>query len=124
VLRAAAAGVEALRGLVGAGVDLVAAIGPHIEACCFEVGEDVAAQLAGCSSLGDAAVIRPGGERVRVDLRRILRAQLEEAGVEGSAIEDVRGCTCCDAERFFSYRRDKERSGRLLSAIVARAAAG
>jgi copper oxidase (laccase) domain-containing protein len=53
-------------------------------------------------------------------MRRILRAQLEEVGLDPAAIDDVRGCTCCDRERFFSYRRDGQRSGRLLSAIVAR----
>jgi copper oxidase (laccase) domain-containing protein len=35
------------------------------------------------------------------------------------AIDDVRGCTKCDRSRFFSYRRDRDQSGRLLSAIVA-----
>jgi YfiH family protein len=119
VRRAAVEGVAALRRIAGEGADLVAAIGPHIEACCFEVGDDVAAQLAGCSIAGAGAVHR-GGARPRVDLRRILHAQLEEAGLAPAAIDDVRGCTVCDAARFFSYRRDGQRSGRLLSAIVPR----
>jgi YfiH family protein len=118
--RAAIEGVAALRRLAGEGADVVAAIGPHIEACCFEVGDDVAAELAGCSTVGAAATHREVGARPRVDLRRILHAQLEEAGVAPDAIDDVRGCTVCDGARFFSYRRDGQRSGRLLSAIVSR----
>ena len=119
VVNAAAAGVAALRALVGGG-DLVAAIGPHIGACCFQVGPDVAEMLAGASALGDAAILRPEGERLRADLRRIVRAQLEAAGLSADAIDDVPGCTFCEPTRFHSYRRDPGRSGRMLSAIVAR----
>jgi hypothetical protein len=118
VAGAAAAGVAALRELAGGPGDLCAAVGPHIEACCFEVGEDVAASLAGCSRAGRGAVLP--GARPRVDLRRIVRAQLEAAGLDAAAIDDVRGCTVCEPERFHSHRRDGERSGRMLSAIVAR----
>ena len=118
-----ASGVAALRALAGPGAELVAAVGPHIERCCFEVGEDVALDLARCSAAGEAPVLEgPAVEagappKKRVDLRRIVRAQLEALGV--GAIDDVRGCTYCDAERFHSFRRDGQRSGRLLSAIVA-----
>lgn len=116
VANAAPAGVRALRDLVGSRGDLVAAVGPHIEACCFEVGADVAAQLAGCSSLGDAAVI--AGPKPHVDLRRLVRAQLEAEGIAPGSIDDVRGCTVHEKERFHSYRRDGKIGGRLLSAIV------
>lgn len=119
VANAAAAGVAALRGAIGGHGELVAAIGPHIERCCFEVGEDVAAQLAGCSRLGAEAVVAGGeGSKARVDLRRIVRAQLEAEGV--TEIDDVPGCSVCERPRFHSYRRDGARSGRMLSAIVAR----
>ncbi|MBK6517913.1 MAG: peptidoglycan editing factor PgeF [Polyangiaceae bacterium] len=114
-----AAGLDALRALVGAGADLVAAIGPHIEVCCFEVGDDVAGELASCSSLGDAAVDRSRA-RPHVDLRSILEAQLTSAGLAAASVSHVRGCTVCDAEAFFSFRRDGARSGRLMSAIVPR----
>jgi YfiH family protein len=119
VANVAAHGLRALSQLIGASPDAVAAIGPHIEACCFDVEDDVAAELSGCSSLGNRAVKRMRG-RAHVDLRAIVRAQLEAAGVEHAAIDDVRGCTVCDRERFFSFRRDKDESGRMLAAIVAR----
>jgi len=120
VANAAAAGLHALRALLGDRGDLLAAIGPHLEACCFEVGPDVAAELAACSPLGAAAVIP--GTRPHVDLRRIVRAQLEAEGIDPAAIDDVRGCTVGDSERFHSYRRDGKVGGRLLSAIVVPAA--
>ncbi len=120
VSRAAVAGLMALRRCIGGEGDWVAAIGPHIERCCFEVGRDVAEALSRASVLGEQAVMAgQDGANPKVDLRAIVRAQLMEAGVSGISIDDVRGCTVCDSGRFFSYRRDKEKSGRLLSAIVA-----
>jgi YfiH family protein len=111
--------VFALRQALGKEGDLIAAIGPHIEVCCFEVGADVAERLARSSSLGEGAVDRLS-EKPHVDLRRILEAKLVALGFATDAIDHVRGCTVCDAERFFSYRRDGKLSGRLLSAIVSR----
>jgi len=29
----------------------------------------------------------------------------------------VQRCTCCEAENFFSYRREREHAGRMLSFI-------
>ena len=101
--------------------ELVAAVGPCIGPCCFEVGADVAAQIA--EACGDPGVIVCGereegedGAKVRVDLRRAVQAQLTRAGVRD--IEQVQGCTKCEPERFFSFRRDGERSGRHLAVIA------
>jgi len=113
-----AVAVQRLEQLTGAGASLVAAVGPHIGRCCFEVGEDVAAELAAASVAGEAAVERTAG-RPRVDLRRIIEAQLSSAGV--AAVDHVPGCTQCDAARFHSYRRDGPRSGRMLATIAVRA---
>jgi len=112
-----AAGIAALREAIGDPGELVAAIGPHIEVCCFEVGEDIAERLRACAPEADA-IDRGRVPRPHVDLRKIVRAQLAAAGISGSAVEDVRGCSKCDGGRFFSYRRDRENSGRLLAAIA------
>lgn len=121
--------VRALRELIGGPSDLIAAVGPHISARAFEVSEEVAAELAACSSLPDvvlrADVAADGSvvatyPRPHVDLRRIIRGQLLELGLDAGAIDDVPGCTVLDAQDFFSYRRDGAASGRHLSAIVPR----
>lgn len=119
VRNAAGAGVDALRGVAATPPDIVAAIGPHIERCCFEVGEDVAAELAEATSLGQAVVDRTGS-KPHVALRRILHQQLLEAGVPPSAIDHVPGCTCCQPDLFHSYRRNGKQGGRMLAAIVVR----
>lgn len=97
--------------------DIVAAIGPSIGPCCFEVGEDVATAIADAAPGDDAVVLRDRA-KPHVDLRRAVRLQLCALGVDDANIEDVPGCTKCDAERFFSHRRDGARSGRLLAAIA------
>jgi len=96
---------------------LLAAVGPHIEQCCFEVGADVAETIAACSSLGDTVVDR---SRVKphIDLRQVVAQQLASVGVQ--RVDQVAGCTVCDRERFHSYRRDGKRSGRMMAAIVGR----
>lgn len=117
VQRVVQAALTALESLGCEADELVAAIGPHIEACCFEVGPDVAAELAGACSLG-RAVVDESRAKPHVDLRRILEAQLREGGVPAANIDHVRGCTLCEPERFHSYRRDGNRGGRMLAAIV------
>jgi hypothetical protein len=96
---------------------LVAAIGPHISVAAFEVGDDVARQLAGASRATKVVVARDGS-KPHVRLAAIVTAQLVELGVPAAQIEVLPGCTFTDENLFFSYRRDGPHSGRQLSAIV------
>ncbi len=84
--------------------DVVAAIGPGIGGCCYEVGAEVA-QVFG----------KPGAGLI--DLADVNRAQLMVAGVAPERIETLGACTFCDAARFYSWRRDRERAGRMISYI-------
>jgi polyphenol oxidase len=88
--------------------DLVAAIGPHIGPCCYEVDLPVMAAIPERSVFRP---VRPG--HAMLDLFALNRLQLVGAGVPAHAIERVGGCTACDSARYFSYRRDKV-AGRLL----------
>jgi YfiH family protein len=84
--------------------DIYAVIGPGIGACCYEVGEDVARQFG-----------RKGAGYL--DLATINRRQLLLEGVPGEQIDAVGGCTHCERELFHSFRRDKDRAGRMVSYI-------
>jgi len=88
-------------------IELRAAIGPGIGVCCYQVGDEVARQfgLSGTSFL---------------DLAAENRKQLLAAGIPGVQIDLLSRCTFCDPARFHSYRRDKERAGRMISYILAR----
>ena len=94
-------GVRALGG--AAESRLVAAIGPAIGPCCYEVGEEVASPFR--EAFGDD-VVRDG----RLDLWTSAERALRAAGV--AAVDRFDICTCCDADRFFSHRRDQGRTGR------------
>lgn len=102
---------------------LAVAIGPCIGPCCFEVGADVAERIAKASR--EDVVVRRVGEKAFVDLRAAVRAQLAGEGVPDARVEDVpgtgrEGCTRCNPERFYSYRRDGDASGRLAGILVPR----
>jgi hypothetical protein len=109
---------RALAALGASPSGLVAAIGPCIGACCFEVDRDVAARIAR-ATVPDV-VAREDGEKAYVDLRLGVRGQLRGAGLADASIDDVGGCTRCDREQFYSFRRDGEESGRLVGAVVPR----
>ena len=120
--RGAVAGVvpRTIDGLSHDPAEIIVAIGPHIRVDAFEIGEDVARQMEGAASR--RAVVRRDGAKPHGDLAALIRFQLRDAGVPDKAIDDVGGCTWTDAAQFFSHRRDGGKTGRHLSAIVARAA--
>jgi YfiH family protein len=116
--RGVVAGVvrSSLQGLGGRAA--VAAIGPCIGPCCFEVGRDVADAIAAACP-GVQVLNRTAGDKAFVDLRVAVRGQLRALDVDDANIDDVDGCTKHEV-RFHSFRRDGANSGRMLAAIVAR----
>jgi len=120
--------------------DLVAAIGPGVQGCCYEVGEEVRtkfeAQFAYASSLfsqvKESDPVRekypllfltaraPGHSELPVklflDLVEANRRQLLDAGVLTKNIEAVGPCTACHTELLFSFRAEKGVTGRMMAA--------
>jgi hypothetical protein len=114
----AAEAVRAVAREVGAPAGrLLAAIGPSIGACCYEVSEDLSARFA--RELG-GDVVREG----RVDLWAANRRILEREGVPAERIDVLGRCTSCEPGRFFSHRRDAGRTGRQVAFIAPRLGAG
>jgi YfiH family protein len=100
------------------GASLVAAIGPSIGPCCYEVDAPVIeAMRERFGAVAEEALrpARPG--HGLLDLRVLARAALVAAGVPADSIGAVAACTRCEGERFHSFRRDGARAGRLLSWI-------
>jgi polyphenol oxidase len=52
-----------------------------------------------------------GPTKDHIDLRVASRAVLERAGVRPENIDADPPCTRCEADRFFSYRRDGREGG-------------
>lgn len=111
-----AAAAEAMRSLGGPAA--VAAVGPCISRGAFEVGPEVLAEFR--RVFGGTAPIteRPDGKGF-VDLRECLERQLMEAGV--ARPEALPGCTFGEPERFFSHRRERGVTGRMVGLIGPRA---
>jgi YfiH family protein len=99
---------------------LLAAVFPHIGLDAFEVGSEVAAQIAESAPGARDVVVQR--EKPHVNLRRALLWQLSAAGLSAERVDSVAGCTYADKARFFSYRRDGARAGRHLAVIVAQGA--
>ncbi len=118
--------------------DLLAAIGPSIGGCCYEVGTEVAAefksQFPNASDWFDE--LRTGDEpnplrwlnmsppghqpppkNVLLDLRKANCAQLLDAGLRSQNIFVSDLCTACRRDLLFSYRKEGAKSGRHLSVI-------
>jgi len=94
------------------GGDCVAYIGPCIDECSFEVGEEVAEQFENPFKRWDEQ-----RQKFFVDLKKANAAQLEAFGVPVENIEIYPYSTVIHNDMFFSYRKEKGVTGRLLAAI-------
>ena len=122
--------------------DVVAALGPAIGRCCYEVGPEVAqayaAQFPTAADWFDGPfeqlahgeeplwlpwlTMMPPGHvppppRVQLDLRAANRWQLADAGVPESKIAVSDLCTACRTDLLFSYRREGAKTGRMMAMI-------
>src|SRR5208283_5641745 len=100
----AAAGVRAMVKLGARASAIRAAMGPSIGQYCYEVdaelGDRFAVEIAGARIHTRAG--RPG--KAFIDLRAVVRDQLERAGLTAANIASVGPCTRCASDRFFSRR--------------------
>jgi len=118
--------------------DLLAAIGPSIGPCCYEVAAGFVtkftAQFADAADYFDEPRsgeepnplqwlnMKPPGHQpppknVHLDLRKANRSQLIAAGLLAKNIYVSDLCTACHTGLLFSHRREGPLSGRLMSAI-------
>lgn len=99
--------------------DLVAAIGPGIRPCCFEVGNEVSTRFDEAFPGVPLHSSNPDDPSRRLlDLPRALRLQLVQAGLPERQIYDLGLCTMCNRAEFFSYRGDGPCTGRLMAVIA------
>lgn len=100
--------------------DCLASIGPSIGACCYEIGDEVAAQFEevfrDCSSL----ILKRNAKtnKYHLDLWTANALMLQRAGLYPENIDVANVCTCCNSDIFFSYRADKGKTGRITATIA------
>ena len=122
--RGAAVGIirRAVHALAQQGSDsaaLVAAAGPHIRRCCFEVGSEVAThfdKIEGAVNPPEVLKKRTRAGTVSLDLAAIIATQLREAGVRSAATHIAAACTRCSKGMLHSYRRNGQ-GGPLMGSI-------
>jgi YfiH family protein len=119
--------------------DVKAAIGPGIQGCCYEVGEEVRIKFQSQFDYADKlfrevkesdpvrekypllflTARAPGHselpKKLYLDLVEANRRQLLAAGVPKKNIESSPLCTNCHPELLFSYRAERGKSGRLMA---------
>jgi YfiH family protein len=94
---------------------LVAAIGPHLQMCCFEVGPEVAIQFPGHTRPAAALVVeRQRDDSVALDAASAIAARLSSQGVR--TIHFALACTRCRGDILHSYRRNGK-GGPLMGAL-------
>jgi hypothetical protein len=121
--------------------DLSAAIGPGNRGCCYEVGPEVQSQFESQFSYAKElfretkerneiherypllflTARAPGHselpKKIFLDIPEANRQQLLAAGVQAKNISDIGLCTSCRADLFFSHRRDKGVTGRMMAVV-------
>ncbi len=118
--------------------DLLAAIGPSIGPCCYEVGVELVTKFT--AQFADAAEyfdeprtgdepnpiqwlnMKPPGHQpppknVHLDLRKANVSQLKSAGICPANIHVSDLCTACNTGLLFSFRREGSVSGRLMAVV-------
>src|SRR5260370_9208609 len=116
--------------------DLLAAIGPAIGGCCYEVGTEIAAAFA--AQFPNAAKFfdelpngdepnplqslnrmppghQPPPKQVLLDLPKANRFQLLEAVADGKTIFACNLCTRCRTDLLFGHRKEASQSARTMS---------
>ena len=105
--------------------DIIAAMGPFIGPCCYEVDEVVVSSFESFIKTKPeawSAVFSPSAsgkvDRWMFDLAGANLLQLDAAGIRRSHISLSPHCTSCRDDLFYSHRRDGEKTGRQGAIIM------
>jgi YfiH family protein len=103
--------MEALMSEYGSGPqNILAFIGPSAGSCCYEVGKDVADKF-------EEEFKSHRSNKIYLDIKSANKQQLIRSGIAEHNIEVSGDCTICNPALYHSYRRDKEKSGRMMGLI-------
>jgi polyphenol oxidase len=121
--------------------DVLAAIGPGIQKCCYEIGEEVKAQFESQFAYARELFhelyspdpirrkypllflnVRPPGHgdtatKLYLDIAEANRRQLLTSGVPEDQITLMQHCTSCNTRKFFSHRKEKGVTGRMMAIV-------
>ncbi len=98
--------------------DILAAIGPSIGDCCYEVDKTAADAFHNHKDV--SAFLHPGKRKGRwmLDLVEANRRQLLDSGIPESNVEAAELCTVCHQKAFFSHRGSGGVTGRQINFVM------
>lgn len=105
------AGIQEMKAQGADSANIKAFISPCISLKNFEVGSEVAEQFP------DRFVNYTDYEKPHIDLKNFIKHQLLAEDIPGNQIEIREDCTVSDVDKFYSYRREGNQSGRMLALI-------
>lgn len=97
--------------------DICSFIGPGIKSCCFAIDDNLA-DKAGHEFASLSDIIRYNNDTHYWDLTATIQQCLLKAGIENNHLNICRLCTCCNADNFYSFRRDHGNTGRMGAVIT------
>lgn len=119
VLKIAVKTIKDMCSCFGCSLDnIMVAIGPSIGPCHYEVDGPVIRKVRDELSCYDKFLVFKSKEKAFLDLWEANRIQIMEAGVKKNNIFASELCTYCYPELFYSFRRDKGKTGRLGALIM------
>ncbi|MFD2616959.1 peptidoglycan editing factor PgeF [Terrilactibacillus laevilacticus] len=98
--------------------DIQVVIGPSIGPCCYEVDEKVVSEIHKIKGIHIEQVATPIDQHhVSLDLKKLNCLLLQQVGVPDTNIIQSSYCTSCSNDLFFSHRKEKGKTGRILGFI-------
>tara|TARA_B100001559_G_scaffold319070_1_gene327544 strand:+ start:2053 stop:2736 length:684 start_codon:yes stop_codon:yes gene_type:complete len=90
---------------------IIAYIGPSIQQCCFEIGPEVAKKFPRNFQINGNA------DRSFLDLQELTKHILMKNSISLNNIISSKECTKCNNDKYFSYRNNGTKSGRMIGVI-------
>ena len=83
--------------------DIYVVIGASIGVCCYEVGSEIYDEA---KEIGLEYAFESREDSYYLNVNKILKQQLLDSAIKEKNIEISNECTCCQNEKYFSYRAD------------------
>ncbi len=97
--------------------NVLVVLGPSIHGCCYEINASIAQEVV---QSGYPPSLSSIDNKLFLDVNTILTIQLKELAISNENIEVIEECTSCHSKRYFSYRADQQRTGRIAGVIMLR----
>ena len=94
--------------------NIYVSIGASIGVCCYEVGEEIYDEA---TKLNLEYTLDIRDEKYYLDVNKIIKSQLLSCGIKEENIEFLDECTCCNTDKYYSYRADSL-TGRFAGIIM------